>query len=160
MERALEEQQRNCYCKTQPSRLKRGSRGKLEEEDGRRPEPHGVVPQLHCSAAPSAWPGGCPSRPPQCTQQRASGPPRTPSLHKARCTPPRHSLPRRVRWPPGDDERGTRRVVVSLLLAAAPFDGKGLVRLRSDDDRKIVKFSGGDALASADTNGPHPHNQR
>jgi hypothetical protein len=29
-----------------------------------------------------------------------------------------------------------------MLLAAAPFDGKGLVQLRwSDDDRKIVNFS-------------------
>ena len=48
----------------------------------------------------------------------------------------------------------------SLLLTAAPFNGKELVWLRSDDNRKMVKFSGGDALASADTNGPRPHNRR
>ncbi len=37
--------------------------------------------------------------------------------------------------------------MVPPLLAAARFDGKGLVQLRSDDDRKIDKFCGGDLPA-------------
>ncbi len=49
---------------------------------------------------------------------------------------------------------------MSLLLVAAPFNGKGLVQLRSDDNRKIITFSGGEALASVETNGTRPHDWR
>ena len=49
--------------------------------------------------------------------------------------------------------------LLAFLLASdevlwCPFNGKGLGQLQSDDNRKIVKFSGGDTLASTDTNGP------
>ncbi len=46
---------------------------------------------------------------------------------------------------------------MSQLVAAAPFDGKGLLRLQVGRQYKIVDLSGVDALASAVANEPLPH---
>ena len=109
MEHALEEWRHNCYRKTQPSRLKHRSRGKLEEEEGRRPKPRGVVLQLHCSAAPSAQLGGRHSRPPPLYPTTSVRTAQDALTAQSALFPPCPSLPRRVRWPPGDDKRGTRQ---------------------------------------------------
>ena len=115
MERTLKEQRRDCYRKTQPPRLKHRSRGELEEEEGRRPEPRGVVPQLYCSAAPSAWPGGRRLHPPHCLM----------SLSK------RALLPRR--------EVAARQRVVKysfLVVTCARSDGSSANPPRAIEDRR------------------------
>jgi hypothetical protein len=48
----------------------------------------------------------------------------------------------------------------SVLLAATPFDGKGLLWLATAQWWEIVGSSGGDALGSADAIKPLPTNRR
>jgi hypothetical protein len=49
---------------------------------------------------------------------------------------------------------------MSVLLAAAPFNEKGLLQLRAGRRYKIIDFSGDDTLTSADVSEPLSHDQK